>query len=129
MTTPEYKLNDGGVLVMDQRELDYLSNFLEAGDRGGFYLGYYNMTGSEQAFEQAQVSTFSEYKGGIAYSSNALLQGAFSHYQGIYFISQQVAEAANTVIRREHAGPADSFEDRIRKRSGVLHVGVNSWER
>jgi len=43
---PTYSLNSNGLLVVDQREIDYLSDFLTAGDRAGFYIAYYNMTGS-----------------------------------------------------------------------------------
>jgi hypothetical protein len=74
---PTYSLNSNGLLVIDQREVDYLSDFLAAGDRAGFYIGYYNMSGSEQAFEQSQVATLSEAKGAITISANRFLQDTF----------------------------------------------------
>lgn len=33
--------------ALTQQELDYLDSFLDAGDRGGFYIAYYNITASE----------------------------------------------------------------------------------
>ena len=60
-----------------ETELDYLESFLEAGDRVGFYVAYYNMTGSAGALLQARVSSFSDVTGGVAFASNFLLQEEF----------------------------------------------------
>jgi len=125
-------LNENGVLAMDQRELDYLSNFLAAGDRGGFYLGYYNMTGSEQAFEQAQISTLSEVKGALALSANGFLQGVFGPgYAGVYFISQKVAESGLEIMRQ---GAVDGNQTTVAK-TGYLSdaefytTAFRAWQR
>jgi hypothetical protein len=90
-----------GKLVLTAQEQAYLNSFLKAGDRGGFYVAYYNMTGSEQALEQAQISTFSDVRGGIAFAANRLLQdyyGASNQYEGIYYLSHQVALNAFAAI-------------------------------
>jgi hypothetical protein len=42
----------GNKVQLTEIDLNYLQSFLDAGDRGGFYLAYHNMTGSEQALEQ-----------------------------------------------------------------------------
>ncbi len=99
-------LSQSGQVVLTQRELDYLQNFLNAGDRSGFYMAYYTMTGSQGALLQAQISSFSGSIGGVAYAANALLQEWFrspppgeAEYKGIYFLSQKVAESAFATIR------------------------------
>ena len=56
-------------LALSGQELDYLDGFLGTSDRGGFYLGYYNISRSHQAVEQAQISTFSEFAGGVTIDS------------------------------------------------------------
>ena len=67
---------------------------LEAHDRGGFYTLWYKVTGSAQALQQAQISTFSAYTGGIALAANFIIQGELPSYPGIYSLSQQVAQSA-----------------------------------
>lgn len=58
------------------QELAFLESFLNAGDRGGFYMAYYNITSnegeaSEQAFEQPLLSPpplyFQDLKNNRAY--------------------------------------------------------------
>jgi len=44
-------------------ELEKLS---KSDDRTGFYIKYYEFTGVDQALEQAQISSFSDFIGGIA---------------------------------------------------------------
>lgn len=88
----------GNVVKLSTAELTYLEQLMKAGDRGGYYLAYYNMTGSLQAIEQAKISTFSQGLGGLAYSGNRLLQDYLSPpdgpYKGIYYLSQMVAESS-----------------------------------
>ena len=85
-------------IVLSQEEQDYLKSFLEAGDRAGFYIAYYNLTGNsnDQAIQQAQISTFSEDVGGTAFAANVWLQNESipNTYLGIYYLSQEVAEHA-----------------------------------
>ena len=67
----------GDKVVLTDDELKYLESFLAAGDRAGFYVAYYNMTGSKQAVQQAQICSFSETYGGVAYLANAMLQAYY----------------------------------------------------
>jgi trimeric autotransporter adhesin len=93
-----------GRIALSQAELAYLQSLLNAGDRPGFYMAYYNMTGSEQAILQAQVSSFSEGTGGSAIAANWVLQSVFAPqgmYLGIYVISQGVAQNAMNAIRAD----------------------------
>ncbi|MEM8561040.1 MAG: calcium-binding protein [Pseudomonadota bacterium] len=97
-------------LALTDAELSYLRGFLVAGDRGGFYMAYYNMTGSQQAIEQAQISTFSELYGGGAFLANALLQYYYydhpttTYDMGIYTLSQAVADSAFRTIEGSETG-------------------------
>ncbi|BAY73408.1 hypothetical protein NIES23_62360 (plasmid) [Trichormus variabilis NIES-23] len=83
-----------GDLKITQAELDYLWSFLDRGDRGGYYVALYNMTGNDQALEQAQIATFSEGIGAGAFLANFWLQWYLprGEYPGIYYLSQAVAE-------------------------------------
>jgi RTX calcium-binding nonapeptide repeat (4 copies) len=103
-------LTTDGKVPLTEQELAYLDQFLQAGDRGGFYMAYYNLTGSEAAIVQAKISTFSEVTGGIAFVANFLLQERFRNlplgsggYHGIYYLSQQVARSAQETILSSYA--------------------------
>lgn len=94
LASHESPVTSSNQLKISQQEFDYLQSFLDLGDRGGYYMALYNMTGNEQCIEQAQIATFSEGSGGVAYGANVLLQLhlAEGEYPGIYFLSQEVAE-------------------------------------
>ena len=95
------------IVALTPQELDVLNRLIAAGDRAGFYMAYYEMTGSAEAALQAKISTFSESEGGFAYAANWLLtqtlgaNGIISSgtYPGIYFLSQKVAESAFNAIQ------------------------------
>jgi hypothetical protein len=60
-------------LRLGETELDYLQQFLDAGDRGGFYLAYYSIVGglgpefgSGEMALQTRVATFSGRFGATA---------------------------------------------------------------
>ena len=40
--------------TLSQSELNYLKDLVNSGDRAGYYVAYYNMTGSDQSIEQAR---------------------------------------------------------------------------
>jgi hypothetical protein len=58
-------------MSITQSDLSQLQARIDAGDRAGFYILYYNLTGSEQALVQAQVSSYSGMYGQLAFFSNA----------------------------------------------------------
>ena len=93
-------------MALTQEELDTLSALMQAGDRAGFYMAYYAMTGNPEAALQAKIATFSEAEGGFAYAANWLLTTAVGSqgyvpgtYPGIYALSQQVAASAMAAIQ------------------------------
>ena len=93
-----------GTLKLTQAEFDYLRSFLTAHDRGGYYMALYNMTGSQEALLQSQISMFSEGPGGAAFLANTWLRMLYGKDQylswipddneAIYYASQQVAESS-----------------------------------
>src|SRR5712664_479710 len=87
-----------GSVALTPEELDVLDSMLKAGDRAGFYIAYYSMTGSAQALLQAKIATFSGLTGGAAFAANRFLQDNYSQYPGIYYLSQQVARSAYNAI-------------------------------
>jgi VCBS repeat-containing protein len=105
----------GKVVKLSGGELAYLDKLVGAGDRGGYYLAYYNMTGSLQAIEQAKISTFSQGLGGLAYSANRLLQDYLAPpnggYKGIYYLSQMVAESSLSAINGSLEAGSGSIND------------------
>ncbi|MEW6166909.1 MAG: hypothetical protein AB1651_04335 [Pseudomonadota bacterium] len=102
MSDGSFLTASGDAIALSDLELGYLQNFVQAGDRGGLYSAYYNMTESDQTVQQAFISTFSELTGGIAYGANWFLRalygdgasdGSNNFYPGIYFLSQQVDQS------------------------------------
>jgi len=93
-------------LALTDPELSVLNQLVASGDRAGFYMAYYAMTGSQEAALQAKISTFSDNVGGYAFVANRLEQilfgqGGFNQffdYPGIYFLSQQIAQGALATI-------------------------------
>lgn len=127
MTEP-VKIVENRRLALTQTELGQLKELLDAGDRAGFYLAYYGMTGNTEALLTARITTFSGLVGGTAYAANWLLNDRFKlaalpgppagpSYAGMYLLSQKVAEASfkaiendlNKVLRPN--GPNDTIDD------------------
>jgi hypothetical protein len=64
-----------------QTDLKRLSNeLIVREDRAGFYLDYYNVTGSTQALLLAQISSFSQMPGEAAQLANAVDSIIASNY-------------------------------------------------
>jgi hypothetical protein len=55
-----------------QSDLADLKSFLDKGDRAGFYLKYYDLSGQGQALVLAQISSFSGTPGVAALISNTI---------------------------------------------------------
>jgi hypothetical protein len=74
LNDPTSALTANAQVKITDKEIEYLQTFLDARDRGGYYMALYQITGNEQCLVQAQVSTFSEGTGGAAWVANYLLQ-------------------------------------------------------
>ncbi|WP_250656910.1 hypothetical protein [Alkalimarinus coralli] len=65
-----------------EEHIQELSAFIADGDRGGFYLRLYELTGEKQVLIQAAITTYSGVWGGMAVTGNYLAKLADSeHYQ------------------------------------------------
>lgn len=96
--TDTLRITSNDLVALTQTEVDKLKEILDTGDRGGFYMTYYAMTGSDEAELQSRIATFSGPVGHAAFAANRLLQEAFGPgtgqtpvYAGIYNISQKIA--------------------------------------
>lgn len=85
-----YKFTKDERIPLTADELTVINTLLEAGDRAGYYVAYYEMTGNNEALLTAKIASFSEEVGGVAFVSNWLLQNDFRSspipYSGIYFL-------------------------------------------
>jgi hypothetical protein len=68
---------DNQRLALTSSEVQILENLAKAGDRAGFYIAYYGMTGNKEALLTASIATFSGYVGGTAYAANWLLNDRY----------------------------------------------------
>lgn len=98
-----------GRLALTGLELDSMGTMLSVHDRGGFYMAYHMITGSEEAALQASISSFSDMVGGVALAASRILQTwvgpdtANPIYTGIYAQPQLVAQSAFDVMNSLHA--------------------------
>lgn len=74
-------VTSNGLLKLTQVEINYLQSFLDANDRGGYYLALYNMTGVTQVLVQGEISTFSGAAGGAAYIANIRMYDSKPEYK------------------------------------------------
>lgn len=141
-----------GRLSLTTQELEYLQRFLDAHDRAGFYAAYYAMTSSEpgsplenpfgdaefgkrEASLQAKISSFSENVGAAAFLANRVLQEQHRNngYDGIYFLSQQVAQAAMDAMLADKAlnedGVANPDGDGLLSDHQFFESAVDAWRR
>src|SRR5882757_361490 len=106
-------------------DLTQLQARIDAGDRAGFYILYYNLTGSEQALVQAQVSSYSGFYGQVAFFSNA----AAKTYLGNQYpettdqFSLSIASDLNNRVRDDvFNGGSGTFTD-----SEILQFAKIQW--
>ena len=122
---------DLGSLKFTNAELAYLHSLLEFGDRGGFYIALYNMTGQEECLLQARIATFSDAVGGAAFSANFLMQSYYGQerYPGVYFISQSVAVRSLMFIERELAeNRQDNSHTGYLSQTRMFSSAQEAWE-
>jgi hypothetical protein len=62
------------VAALTPADVDRLRAKIDAGDRAGFYLLYHDLTGSNEALTQAEVSSFSGELGRMAKQANSAVQ-------------------------------------------------------
>jgi Ca2+-binding RTX toxin-like protein len=133
MTEASNPVTSDGKLKFTPDEINYLQSFLTSGDRGGYYMALYNMTGSQEALLQAEISTFSEGAGGAAYLANHLLREFHeSEYlpniaddtAAIYRASQAVALSSLSAIRDHKSDTGTGYITD----SEMLESARQAWE-
>jgi hypothetical protein len=113
-------------MSLTQANLNQLQERIDAGDRAGFYILYHNLTGSEQALTQAQVSSYSGGIGQLALFSNA----AAKWYLGDRYsettdqFSLSIASDLNNKIRDNvNNGGSGTFTD-----DEILRFAKTQWD-
>jgi len=86
--------------VITEEDLARLRAHLTDGDRGGFYMDYYRLTGSEQALEQAQITTYSGGWGGAAIAGNAVAKANNSDVN--YNVKSKKGDTILIIEKRGH---------------------------
>ena len=128
-------------IPLTEAEYNMLADMLAKGDRAGFYMAYYAMTNNVEALLTSKVSTFSETIGGVAFTSNWLMQDRYraqgptgsAPYQGIYYLSQKVAEGVRDAIHADMLGndtpeKKDAVEDGMITPNRVLVGAADAWK-
>ena len=105
MTT--IRIEDKKLMALTAEELRVLESIVKIGDRAGYDMAYYLMSGVSVVALEARVATFSGPSGGVAFAANRLLQQwygpgteASPQYPGIYFLSHLVAQEGFDAVRQ-----------------------------
>ena len=95
------------------------------GDRAGFYLDYYNLTGSKNALFLAQISSFSGVSGGAALIANQI-DAAFPNYPGggVEAFSKDIAQKIYDQISADvNSGGTGVLPD-----TQLVSIAQNKWD-
>jgi hypothetical protein len=76
----DIKLVSNGTVALTDTELAALEAMVDRGDRAGYDVTYFAMTGNDAVAGEAQVATFSERPGSVAFGANRLMQEAFKDF-------------------------------------------------
>lgn len=85
---------------LTSQQLSELKSIINSGDRAGYYIKYYEFTGSKASLEMAKISSFSGFLGGIAKKANELLSVEPNYpLEGVIKFSSEIAlEHFNNVL-------------------------------
>jgi hypothetical protein len=117
---------------LTQSDVARLQDYLDHNDRAGFYIAYHELTGSEEALNQAQISSFSSLVGMAAFWSNLTieaglwLEGSRDLYPAtIDDFSPQVAQdLLDHIGDNIGSGGTGNFDD-----TTVFEFSKEVWER
>jgi hypothetical protein len=112
-------------MSLTQNNLSQLQARIDAGDRAGFYILYYNLTGSEQALVQAQVSSYSGMYGQLAFFSNA----AAKAYLGNQYTetTDQFSLAIAADLNNRIKSSVNSGESGVFSNDDILGFAKEQW--
>lgn len=86
-------MSDLNYKPLTQEQLGELKTLLQNGERVRFYFKYRDYTGSDQAFELSEISSFSNFFGGTAERVNKNLESNPKYpQQGVLWFSKQIAD-------------------------------------
>jgi autotransporter passenger strand-loop-strand repeat protein len=105
-------------------DLARFSQELARGDRAGFYLDYYNVTGSNEALIQAQISSYSGAIGRTARIANDL-DSALPDYPsgGVDSFSLQIAQSEYAAIAADVASGGEG----VLSDATMVAIAKNTW--
>ena len=86
-------MSDLNYKSLTQQQLRELKTLLQNGERVKFYFKYRDYTGSDQAFELAEIASFSGLSGGAAERANKALESNSKYpKEGVLWFSKQIAD-------------------------------------
>ena len=116
--------------VLSEEELNELQELVESGDRTGYYIRYYELTGSEQAITQAHISSFSGFEGEIANLANIAVEQISSGEEpgypegGVVPFSESISGGHFEAVQRSFAdGKGGYLSD-----EEALQEAANVWD-
>ena len=115
---------------LTQGNLSDLQAYLNNNDRAGFYMKYWELTGSEEALFQAQISTLNGFWGGAAEVANELVKtfdtvaGNYSYPAGgVEQFSLQIAQSTyNAIANDVNSGGTGVIND-----STIMSFAEQEW--
>src|ERR1051325_7088261 len=113
-------------MSVTQNDLNQLQARIDAGDRAGFYIEYYNLTGSQQALAQAQISSYSGMYGQLAFFSNA----AAKAYLGSQYseTTDQFSLAIAADLNNRIRSSVNSGHDGVFSDDEILRFAKDQWD-
>lgn len=99
-----------------------LDNLMNRGDRTGYYVKYYEFTGSQQTLDMAQISSFSDLLGGTAEMANKVA-AIHPNYpkEGVITFSEEIAKAHFDKV-------VDAFKNKmLLSESDIVGVARDVW--
>jgi hypothetical protein len=100
---------------LTQEQFKELERIFSTGDRTGYYVKYYEYTGSEQSLLQAEISSFSGTIGGVAEAANMILAKHPSYPKaGVIAFSEKIALGHFNAVQSSFESGTPLKEDEIR---------------
>lgn len=105
-------------------QLQELNDLMNRGDRTGYYVKYYEFTGSQQTVDMAQISSFSDLLGGTAEMANKVAE-IHPNYpkEGVLKFSEKIAKSHFDEVVKAFS------ESRLLTELEIVQVARNVWNK
>lgn len=114
------------VKALSKKQMTELSAIMERGDRTGYYMKYYDFTGSDSTLLMAKISSFSGMIGGIAKEANKLLETNPNYpKEGVIWFSEMIAKEHHAKVKQSY----DSYSKGILSDIEVYNAVQTVWGR